>query len=107
MVKKNFKLKTIICIYMKYLNYFILFIINYFFIFYNSFKQVINLRLIMVSQSTLLKTREHIAEVIKETEFSKDDILIFIQNEIPTLSFNGNLLMKSKSVILTNPGKIN
>lgn len=60
----------------------------------------------MTSQSTILKTREHIAKVVAETNFSEKNILIFLQNEVPTINFDGQLLLKSKGLILTNPGKV-
>lgn len=58
----------------------------------------------MTSDSTNLETKKHIDKVAEETGFPIEDILIFSQNEIPTLDFNGKLLLKTKGIIATNPG---
>lgn len=61
----------------------------------------------MTSTTTYTETRKHVNKIIRETDYPIEDILLFSQNEIPTLDFKGNLLLKSKGVIATNPGFTN
>ena len=60
--------------------------------------------LVMTSKTTDANTRSHLQEVIKETGLSWDQIIIFMQNEIPAFDMKENALLTSTTRLVTAPG---
>ena len=79
-------------------------VIQWFHLLFSSFITIY--RVVMTSKSTEHATREHLKKVVPEAGLNWEQITIFSQAEIPAFDTEGNVLMASKSSIVTSPSRL-